>query len=363
MVIVARGRHLRVFRVFAAGVSSLALVLLPAVPFSANAATGSGAAAPAVCRVKNVTLDSQPLAHLGRAIDAAKAGNTLRIHGVCYGNFVIRKNVKLVSHSLDESPLATLDGRANGSPVIRIAALTAAGRTPRVVIRNVAVTNGFNPDGGAGGGGILNFGDVSLKRWSSVSGNQAQYAGGISNYGVVTLNGHTSVSNNSANAGAGGVGNSYESNGQLVMNGYSNVANNTAGSGGGGIWSDGSVVMNDSSSVTGNSVRPGGVWSKGGGIYGIGSVTMTGAASVSGNRAESGGGIEVGYREDDGLGSILLKDNASVLDNTATVGGGLYAPSPAFVAACDYSSLGYWTGALSPNAADDPPDVERVVCD
>ncbi|MCZ3389644.1 MAG: hypothetical protein LH645_11120 [Actinomycetia bacterium] len=339
---------------------SLALVLLAAAPFAATAAS---AAAPVACRVKNVTLDSQPNARLAQAIDAAKPGDKLRIHGVCRGNFVIRKNLKLVSHSLDGTALATLDGRANGTPVIKVTELTAAGHQPNVVIRNIAVTNGFNPAGGAGGGGILNFGDLTLKRWTSVSGNQAQYAGGISNYGVVTLNGHTTVSNNSANAGAGGVDNSFEYDGLLVMNDYSSVANNTSGSGGGGIWSDGSLVMNDSSSVTGNSIRPGGVWSKGGGIYGIGSVTMSGHATVSGNSAESGGGVEVGYREDDGLGSILLKDHASVIDNTATIGGGLYAPSPAFVAACDEASLGYWTGLLSPNATDDPPDVARVACD
>jgi hypothetical protein len=347
-------------RALSAGALSLALTLPVAVlaaPLSASAASATE------CRVKNVTLDTRPVGHLGHAIDVAKAGDTLRIHGVCHGNFVIRKNLKLVSHSLDQTPLATLDGRANGSPVVKITEVTAAGRRPHVVLRNIAVTNGSNPDGGAGGGGILNFGVLTLKHRSSVSGNQAQFAGGVSNYGVVSLNGHSTVSDNAAAAGAGGVGNSYEYNGLLVMNDYSSVAGNTAGSGGGGIWSDGSVVMNDFSSVTGNSIRPGGVWSKGGGIYGIGSVILSGHATVSGNSAESGGGVEVGYREDDGLGTILLKDQASVINNTAAIGGGLYAPSPAFVAACNEASIGYWTGSLSPNTVDDSPDIARVACD
>jgi hypothetical protein len=99
------------------------------------------------------------------------------------------------------------------------------------------------------GGGILNFGTLTVSS-CTVSGNSAQFSGGgIANYGRMTVSGST-VSQNSVALGAGypnGGGGVYND-GTMTLSG-STVTQNT----GGGIFNDYSGVLTIlSSTVKGN---------------------------------------------------------------------------------------------------------------
>jgi hypothetical protein len=97
---------------------------------------------------------------------------------------------------------------------------------------------------------------------SSVRGNEAMQQEGegvgggfFFNEGTVTLNDSSSVSRNSAELG-GGLWTSF---GTITMNDSSSVTENQAADGGGGIWSGShsTVALNDSSSVRGNTAGDG----------------------------------------------------------------------------------------------------------
>ncbi len=125
-------------------------------------------------------------------------------------------------------------------------------------------------------------GDVTLKRMRIVNGSSTYTGGGIQNFGNLTLSG-VNVSGNLAEDGAGGIHNF----GTLTMNGSSSVTDNTlvyVGSGG-GIWNVGTLVMNGRSTVSGNSAQ------EGGGIFNEGTIVLRDRSSVTANTAESGGGI------------------------------------------------------------------------
>jgi hypothetical protein len=53
------------------------------------------------------------------------------------------------------------------------------------------------------------------------------------------------------------------------------------------------LVLNDSSSISGNWVKPSPstLFSFGGGVYNLGTLTLSDSATISGNAADQGGGI------------------------------------------------------------------------
>ena len=108
------------------------------------------------------------------------------------------------------------------------------------------------------------------------------------------------------------LGGAIYSNGTVIIN-NSTISNNTAGDDGGGIHANSGTLRLTNSTVSGNSAV------SGGGIYTDiafgGSVTLT-KSSVSGNSAVSGGGIETRYN-----GSVTLT-NSTVSGNSASVNGG-----------------------------------------
>lgn len=209
-------------------------------------AVWTSSAGAATCTVKNITTRVTG-SDLQGAIYAASTGDTLKIKGVCAGSFTIDKDLTLAGP-------ATLDGETCDGPYCGrgIVLWVDAGN---VTLKNLTITNGSST---YDGGGIWNFGTLTLKGSSSVTGNSAEDgAGGIYNFGTLTLNGSSSVSGNTVYY----VGN------------------------GGGIWNVGTLTLNGSSSVSGNSAA------YGGGIFNEGTVTLSGSSSVTGNTAEEGGGI------------------------------------------------------------------------
>ena len=104
-----------------------------------------------------------------------------------------------------------------------------------VVLNDRASVNGnraYNTRAGEGGG-IVNGGTATMNDQSSVKGNTAgQVGGGIYNYGILTLNDWSTVSDNAAYSGAGIF---TWTNGTLILNDRSSVQANTARGFGGGI--------------------------------------------------------------------------------------------------------------------------------
>ena len=355
----------------------------------------SAGATPTQCRVLNLTTalvyrGKGP--NLQRAIDEAAGGTTLRLQGLCVGNFTIGKDLSLIGITTTPAYGApTLDGNAAGtvlsvsggsvnlknltitngsaSGIFNTGALILRGSTS--VTENTALPNGVgagidnrgtlilkdsssvtgNNAGANGvGGGVYNFGGtLILKDSSSVSGNTALFAGGIENIGTVVLKGSSSVSGNTTVAAGGGIENFR---GTVVLKDSSSVSGNTANSVGGGIRNeDGTLVLKDSSSVSGNTAAGG---SGGGGIYNEAHVILKDSSSVSGNTAVfAGGGIWNG-------GRVLLEDSSSVTGNTASSsfgGGGIFHQVQSRLGACET-----WSGAISPNNPDDPPTPTPVAC-
>jgi predicted outer membrane repeat protein len=132
--------------------------------------------------------------------------------------------------------------------------------------------------------------------------------GGIYNRGTLTLDGSTSVVGNSAVLG-GGIFN--DAGGSLSIGGSVTVTRNTASSGGGGIFTNffSGVTLKGSAAVTGNSAAVGG------GISNWDRTVMNESSTVAGNTADSGGGIF-------DRGHVAMNDSASVRDNAATSNGG-----------------------------------------
>lgn len=189
------------------------------------------------CWVRNVTA-RRVGSDLRVAVFESAPGDTLKVRGTCSANLSIE-------HDLQLTGPATLDG----------------------------------------GGGIVvwvNSGTLSLKDIKVTNGSSTFNGGGIYNYGTVTLNGSTSITGNIAEDGAGGIYNE----GTVIMNGRSSVTGNSLLFGpGGGIWNRGTLVMNSRSFVTANSAI------EGGGIYNQGTIVINGRSSVTRNTAETGGGI------------------------------------------------------------------------
>jgi nitrous oxidase accessory protein NosD len=100
------------------------------------------AAAPADAAIVNVNCATQSLQ---ARINAASAGDTLRIRGTCSGSFTLIKNL-----TLDGNPRATIDGLHLGRPLTVVGASTTR-------LLDLTITGG-QVLGGAGGGGIYSAG-------------------------------------------------------------------------------------------------------------------------------------------------------------------------------------------------------------
>ena len=272
----------------------------------------------------------------------AQSGDTIRITPALHGAPIVLTQGELV---LDKSLTikaqknhpATISGN-NNSRVFEVAS------GAHVSLINLAITDGNgvadNPAGTSQddgeGGGILNFGTLTVIA-SNVSGNSALDGGGISNvFGTLTVNAST-LSGNSATIDGVGVsgegGGIYNFFGALTVN-DSTLSGNSA-RGGGGILSFGTVTVSDST-LSGNSAtfEGGGIFSGGtvtvsdstlsgnsaaffgGGIFNDGTATVSGS-TLSGNSAAQGGGIFNRF-------GTLTANDSTVSGNDAPLGADLY---------------------------------------
>jgi putative cofactor-binding repeat protein len=223
---------------------------------------------------------------LQAAVDAASAGDTLKVKGTCVGTTTISKNLIVDGQANPAFGAPTLDGGGSG-PVVTVRATVA--------INDLTISNGNTvaaPFPGDQGGGIFNGGTLTLTG-VTVTANSAWEGAGVFNAsGTLTLI-DSAVTGNHADSGeAGGV----------------------LGKGGGGIfnYANGTVTLVDST-VSGNTSAGG----SGGGIYEDleASVTLGGTSSITGNSADAGGGIFITYA------MVTCFDSSSITGNL--VGGGI----------------------------------------
>ena len=165
----------------------------------------------------------------------------------------------------------------------------------------LTITGGKGYSGGAGGGGILNRGYLTLYRCTLRDNYASTYGGGIENYADLTLNIAT-LENNTAKHQGGGVCNRM---GGTLKAYTSTIRNNSSEGCGGGLTNFGTANLLSHTALSGNSAN------RGGGIYNDGTLNTSWCTLSSNQASESsaGGGIE-------SYGSVSLKENSSVTGNT-----------------------------------------------
>lgn len=253
---------------------------------------------------------STPCASVRAAIEKAAsddevrvAGGTFTFVGVDYAVAVVDKDLTL-SGGWDalfaaQTGRSTLDGQGQRPGIIVNPGVSA-------VAERFTIRNGYRES--VLGGCVQNSGSLTLDD-SVVTGCKG--GGGIANFGTLTINrGVISDSESPEGSGAG----LYNS-GTAILS-ESTVAGNSApadGATGGGVYSSGTLVLNNS---VVHSNRTGGT---GGGIFiGAGDATLNNS-TVSGNEARSGGGAS-------SYGHLYLY-NVTVTNNRALAHGGLAATS------------------------------------
>ena len=175
----------------------------------------------------------------------------------------------------------TLDG-ANSSSVL----VVNSGATLNLSFMTIANgTSGSNVD--ESGGGIENFGTLTVTSSAFVGNSAVHEGGGIANFGDMLMVTNSTFANNSADFGGG-----IENFGGTVTVTNCTFSGNSAlfegvGFGGGGIDNEeGSVTVNDSTFVD-NLASNG----SGGGIANLGDTLTVNTSTFSGNSAADGGGI------------------------------------------------------------------------
>ncbi|MFN8678598.1 MAG: hypothetical protein U0Z70_19635 [Thermomicrobiales bacterium] len=218
--------------------------------------------------------DVKPTDDLQAAINAATSGSMLRL---CAGTFrvtstlVIEKDLTLAGAGAEETIL-------DGEDQVRV---LAVGGARIVTVRDLTITRGF-AGGEVRGGGIVNSGDLTLRR-VTVSFCDAHKGGGVALFvgSKLTMNENSVVEHNTSRHDGGGILND----GTVTMNEGRFVSGNTAGQGGGGIMSlVGHLTMNGGSFVVENTALGA---SGGGGIGRFGdNVTLNPGSTVAGNEPD-----------------------------------------------------------------------------
>lgn len=250
------------------------------------------------------------------AIDAASAGDVLKIKGTCVGNFFVVKSLTLVGNNH-----AVLDGNNLGTV---LTTFTPFGETDMatVIIDNLKIQNGLALT--LGGGGILNIGANVIIGNSEIVNNLAPFdaGGGVANMTLSLLPSfmvidQSEISNNTAGAG-GGIANTA---GFLEIT-DSKITSNIAEEAGGGIFSFfGNNAIFDTKIAYNAAIL------QGGGIENIAdSQTVLNNVELIDNRAGQGGGIFSGSQYFGGS-SIAINNSELRGNNTQTLGGGLFNDS------------------------------------
>lgn len=259
-------------------------------------------AAPPQCQVTNTTTEVE-FDNLQLAVDAATAGDTLKVKGNCVGSTIIAKDLTLEGKSNPAFGTATLNG--GDTPNTGILTINSG----NVTIEGLTITGGNSPIGSA----ILVFPSTQVTlNHTVVSGNMGNAIFNLG--GRLTLNNST-VSDNVATpfGSGGGIITTFCTffPGSLTLN-NSAVSNNVAGGDGGGIFVqqgcsatlNDSVISHNSAGVNGNG---GGIWL---GLDGV-SLTLNNTVVSNNSAGLYGGGI---YNLDDG--TLTIDATSTISDNS-----------------------------------------------
>jgi hypothetical protein len=285
------------------------------------------ALSPTACRVRNLDT-ATTRASLQQAVGAARAGDRLTVRGICRGTTRIGKDLTIRGVRTATSGKPILDGAMRGTVVVVRDGV-------RVTLRQLTLRRGVAQAGGA----ILNQGTLIL-RDVIVRASTAAYGGGVYNSpgAILRLNGSSSIRGNATvgpagasyggalpehGAGAvddlpGACGDAWQgtpdvagggvlNGGTLILNGSSSISGNRTGMSAGGVYNAGILTLNDSGSISRNTAG-----TTGGGVYNEGTLTMAGSSSISSNTAtgyDGGGVCNLGD-----LSGVVCGDN--VHDNT-----------------------------------------------
>jgi hypothetical protein len=170
-----------------------------------------------------------------------------------------------------------------------------------VGLSGLALANGSAFDGG----GIVNFGTLSLTSCTLAGNAAGQDGGGIENQGGTLSLTRCALAGNSASRLGGGIA----SNGTLALTNCT-LSGNSAGSDGGGIFGIGTLTASGCT-LSGNSAA-----SSGGGIANGGTMTLTNS-TVSDNQAGFSG---AGLRND---GAAMTVQGCTIANNTAPASAGV----------------------------------------
>ena len=303
---------------------------------------------PACTQLVTSLTDSNLPGHLRYEIACAAPGDTIRFDpALSGGTFLMTAGQITIDKDL------VIEGTGLGIT------LDAQGSS-----RVLEVLGGANVDlwgliltGGAAGdgGGIMNWGDLSLYQ-CTVTGNTAtDTGGGAASYGggVLVLYESQVYGNSATNNGGGLYCNGSTS---AILINYSTVANNSAGLGGGCFSTTGSSISCSFSTISGNQASTGGgiynsgnggstisvirstvsgnqaTGNTGGGVYTSGGASFT-LATLAGNVAATQGGAIYD------TGSSLHLGQSTLSLNSANEGGGLYTKGfPPYVESCIVSA-------------------------
>jgi hypothetical protein len=243
-----------------------------------------GREVPSTLTVMN-NLDSGP-GSLRADIAAAKSGDTIVFDKSLKGQIIT-----LTSGVLDINKNLTIQGpgasqlTVSGNNSSQVFLVEAA---DQVSLNGLTISNGWTMS--SVGGGIYNFGNLTISA-CTVSNNYASgQGGGIDNESRATLTiSNSIVSGNRSDNNGGGIYNG----GTLSITG--SVVEQNRALDGGGIWNGGSATIS-SSTISGNLAYGGDSNGFGGGIYAAGSVSLI-ASTVTGNNSDGlGAGIyDQGY--------------------------------------------------------------------
>jgi CSLREA domain-containing protein len=211
-----------------------------------------------------------------------------------------------------QGPAATTINAAAIMPPVR--ALHFLNSNGEVALEDLRVTGGHPGVTGSGGGVLVDSATNLTMLRTTVDTNSAQFGGGVSASNLTVTD--STISGNGATNSGGGI----RASGQLVVNGTTTVTGNNAPTGGGIAYAAGTgpLAISGNVTVSNNTATTGG----GGGlnVFAQGDMTTTiSGATFDGNAAAAGGGAVVF----DALGaeSISLTDVA-IQDNDAQSNGG-----------------------------------------
>ncbi|MCX6050463.1 MAG: right-handed parallel beta-helix repeat-containing protein, partial [Chloroflexi bacterium] len=172
-----------------------------------------------------------------------------------------------------------------------------------VTITYMSIVNGTDASAGSSnnGGGILNYGALTLNHITMTDNVGKRFGGAINNGGTLTVNDSTIMNNDGGDYGGGILNYTTATINTSVIRG------NRAGDQGGGLLNYDTLTLINST-VIGNQAGTGG------GLYALGASTTISASTFSGNNADDGGGLYNAF--------VLDITNSTISGNTATSHGG-----------------------------------------